>query len=77
MSAGIWDMYGTDIEVEPPPGQPENTGLTQNYGIVGTPLETSTAGDRYNNKHTDFQEDTNMHHALTECFLSLFATGHS
>ena len=65
------------MEVEPHPNQQENPGLTPDYGTVGIPLNRATVRGRYNNKNKNFQEDVNMNRALTERFLSLFATEHS
>jgi hypothetical protein len=69
----MWDMHS----VEAHPAPPENPGAAPNYGIIGTPLDIINAKDTYNNKNKNFQEDANMNRALTERFLSLFATEHA
>jgi hypothetical protein len=69
----MWDMHS----VEAHPAPPENPGAAPNYGLIGTPLDIINAKDTYNNKNKNFQEDANMNRALTERFLSLFATEHA
>jgi hypothetical protein len=69
----MWDMHSTEAH----PAPPANPGAAPNYGIIGTPLDIINAKDTYNTANKNFQEDANMNRALTERFLSLFATEHA